>query len=112
MTPAEAVAAARRERDVAICLAEDADITGWDKKLIDQAIDAFARQGRPFSANDVRELLPDVRPALMGARFLAAANRGDIRPVGLVSSTKRTTHAKRIALWVRAVNHSQEAATA
>lgn len=108
MTPAEEVALARMERDAAINLAEEADLTGWDRKIIDQAIKAFARQGRPFSSNDLRELLPDVRPALIGARFLAASNAGRIRKVGLTPSTKKNTHAKDVAVWVRA-NHAEEA---
>lgn len=111
MTPAEAVAEARLERDMAINLAEDADRDGWDRKVIDQAIHAFAAQGRPFSANDLRELLPDVRQPLIGARFLAAANRGVIRRVGYTPSTQKSTHAHPIAVWVRA-NHQSQGATA
>lgn len=107
LTPAEAVAEARRERDLVINLAEEADITGWDRRIIDQAIRAFAAQGRPFSANDMRELLPDVRASLIGARFLAAANQSLIRRVGLIPSTKKNTHTKPVAVWIRA-QHTEE----
>lgn len=99
-TIAELVDEARRERDAAIAMAEDADRDGWDRKVIDQAIDAFADSRRPFSANDLRDLLPDVRSALIGSRFLAAAKQGRIRKVGLVTSTKRNTHAKPVAQWI------------
>lgn len=99
-SPAEAIAAARAARDAGIAQAEDADRTGWDKSLIDQAVEAFAEAGEPFSANDIRELIGDVRSALIGARFLAAANAGRIRRIGLVTSTKKNTHAKPVACWI------------
>lgn len=96
----QAIAAAIAERDQGINLAETADTTGWDKKLIDQAITAFARTGELFDANDVRAVLPpDVRSALMGARFLAARNAGRIRFVGWSTSTKKNTHYKPIGLY-------------
>lgn len=102
MNPAikQAIDAARAERDEAMAMAEEADRSGWDKKVIDQAIEAFARDGRPFSANDLRDLLPDVRTSLMGSRFYAASVAGLIRKQGRVTSTKRNTHAKDIDLWV------------
>lgn len=112
LTPAEAIAAARAERDTAMAAAEGADRDGWDKHVIDQAISAFAAQGRPFSSNDLRPLLPEVRAALIGARFMAASVRGQIRRVGFVTSTKRNTHAKPVAMWVRAAHHVQEEASA
>lgn len=101
--PADAIAAAVAERDAALehVTAADERKGGWETRLIDQAIAAFADYGRPFSANDLRELLPEVNPALMGARFGAAATTGLIRSAGLVPSTKKNTHAKRICLWVR-----------
>ncbi|HEX6518113.1 MAG TPA: hypothetical protein VF049_21320 [Nocardioidaceae bacterium] len=109
LTPAEAVAAARADRDAAMAAAEAADITGWDKHVIDQAITAFANTGRPFSANDIRPLLGDVRSSLMGSRFMAASVRGQIRRVGRVTSLKKNTHCKDIDMWVRA---TQEEASA
>lgn len=102
LTPAAAIAAARAARDEGMALAEDADTTGWEKSLIDQAIAAFAATGEPFSINDFRDLMPDVRPALMGARFYAASVRGEIRRVGLTPSTKKNTHSKDVAVWIRA----------
>lgn len=95
----ELIQAARAERDAAIALAVDADRDGWDRKVIDQAIEAFAGTGRPFSANHIRDVLPEVRRPLIGARFFAASVRGLIREVGRVASTQRSTHAHKIALW-------------
>lgn len=100
LTPAEAIAAARLARDLAINLTDNADTSGWDRKVIDQAIDAFARTGRPFSSNDIRPLLPEVRSSLIGARFMAASVQGRIRRIGLEPSTKKNTHAKDVSRWV------------
>lgn len=89
-------------RDEGIAQAEDADRSGWNKALIDQTIDAFAQTGQPFSANDVRVLLPDDLPGpLFGARFQhAATNRRVIRFYGWTSSTKKNTHHHPIRVWV------------
>lgn len=100
ITVRQAIDAARAARDEGMAQAEAADTTGWEKSLIDQAIAAFAGTGMPFSANDLRPLLPDVRTSLMGSRFYAASVRGEIRQVGLATSTKKNTHSKGIAQWI------------
>lgn len=99
---AHAVAVARRARDEGIAQAEDADHSGWNKALIDQAIDAYADAGRPFSANDLRHLQLDVPPALIGARFMAASVAGVIKKVGADVSSSGPTHHKEIGRWIRA----------
>lgn len=96
----QAIQDARHDRDVAISLAETADRDGWDRKVIDQAIEQFADKDQPFSSNTLRPLLPEVRPALLGARFLAAARSGRIRRVGYEPSTQKTTHGHPVAVWV------------
>lgn len=80
----------------------DENADDWAKSVIDRAIREVAARGVPFSANDVRPLLPDVRAALVGARFMAAAKSGVIRKVGYVPSSDRGTHGHHIAQWVRA----------
>ena len=96
-TIAQCVAA----RDEGMAQAEEADRSGWNKSLIDQAIDAMARTGERFSANDLRVLLPDDVPGpLFGARFSAAQTAGRIRFVGYTRSTKKNTHGKPVAVWV------------
>lgn len=89
-------------RDEGMRQAEEADRSGWNKALIDQAIDVLAGTGEPFSANDLRVLLPDDLPGpLFGARFQhAARNRGVIRTHGRISSDKKNTHAHEIRVWV------------
>jgi transposase InsO family protein len=94
------VAEARAEKEAGMARAEAADITGWDRKIVDQAIAWFAKQGHPFSANDLRPWLPDVRTPIIGSRFGAASTMGVIRMVGDEHSTKRNTHAKRIGRWI------------
>ena len=98
----DAIAAAIAARDEGMRQAEEADRSGWNKALIDQAIDAMALTRRPFSANDLRELLPsDVPTPLIGSRFQhASRNRGVIRRVGLTTSTKKNTHGKDVGQWV------------
>jgi hypothetical protein len=99
------LAEARAERDLAFRTLdrEDEQRGSWDKQLIDAAIAAFAEAGAPFSANDVRELLPDdVRTSLMGSRFFAAHVAKRIRRIGLTTSTKKNTHAKDVGQWIRA----------
>lgn len=98
----EAIAKARAARDEGMARAREADRDGWDTKVIDQAIHALCETGRPWSANDLRELLPDVRQPLIGERINAARNRRQIRKVGSVPSTLESTHAHGIAVWVRA----------
>lgn len=106
MTVAEAIDAAERDlaagralRDEGQAHAEQA-AGEWDCAVIDQAIREFARRGVPFSANDIRPLLPATtrRPAI-GARFMAARRRGFIRPVGYTPSTDPATRAHPVRVW-------------
>lgn len=88
---------ALRDEGIARVEAAAAD---WERAVIDRIIREVAARGRPFSANDCRPLLPPgVRPALIGARFLAASKRRQIRKLGWVPSTDPGTHAHPVALW-------------
>lgn len=94
----DALAEGQRLRDEGMAAVTDAS----DEiaiKTIDQAIAAFNAAGEPWSANDMRDLLPDVRQPLIGARIRAAAMRKEMRKVGYVPSTLPSTHAHPIALW-------------
>lgn len=94
------ITAAVAARDEGMRQAEEADWSGWNKALIDQAIEAFAGSGQRFSANDLRVLLPtDVPGPLFGARFSAAQTQGRIRFCGYTRSTKPNTHGKPVAIW-------------
>lgn len=117
-----AVAAAARDEGMAWAEMAEDERGGWTRSLIDQAIAWFAQTGQRFSANDLRELLPDDLPVqgLMGSRFRHAANHlGLIRQVVAevryaddsvgyipvtVPSTKENTHAKGVTVWVGVAN--------
>ncbi|MDI6911455.1 hypothetical protein [Nocardioides sp.] len=99
----ELIAEACALRDAGMAQAEE-NASDWDKALYDQAIGWMAQTGQPFSANDIRDLLPpDINcRGLAGGRFSAAYTRQEIRPVGERSSLKPNTHNKRINVWVGA----------
>jgi hypothetical protein len=98
-----AIADARKARDEAMAGALRSDKARIDAALIDDAIATFARNLRPFSANDVRPHLPaDVNRNLIGNRFTHASKAGVIRRIGGTPSSKRTTHAKEVACWIGA----------
>lgn len=78
-----------------------------DIAVVDQAIKAVAERGRPFSANDVRPLLPELgRRNLIGARFTSLRKAKVIRRHKLdgqpqyVPSNDPGTHGHPIAVWV------------
>jgi hypothetical protein len=73
---------------------DDADVA-----LLDAVILAFARNGRPFSANDMRPHIPEVRSALISGRLATACNAGLIRAVGYTPSTLPSTHNARVRVY-------------
>lgn len=96
-----ALARARAARDAGIDLALEA-ASDWEKALVWQGIEAFGQTGRPFSANNLRDLLPDVRTPMIGGQFTKASAAGVIVRVGVVMSTDEETHHKAIGLWLGA----------
>ena len=95
------VAEGRARRDEGMARTEAADTDDIDKGLIDHAIHEMCRPwfGRPWSANDLRRVLPDVRQPLIGARIRAAAKAGRIVHVGYTPSNLPSTHAHDIKTW-------------
>lgn len=84
----DAVREARAARDAAMAMAEDAAAAKeLDVAAIDTAIAAYAATGEPFSANDLRHVLPEDLPSsLFGARVhgrlgATADPEGRLRPV-------------------------------
>lgn len=80
-----------------------------DIAVVDQAILTVAERGAPFSANDVRPLLPALRSKnLVGARFTSLRKAGRIRRhkvngmAQYVPSTDEGTHGHPIAVWLLA----------
>lgn len=73
----------------------------WWASCCDTAIAHLASTGVPFTADDVRDLIPAPDHANRpGARFTAAARAGLIRPCGYALSRSRSRHAGVLRLWV------------
>lgn len=69
--------------------------------MVDAKIAELNASGRPWSANDLRDMLPVVAGPLVGARVRAAATRRpvEMERVGYEPSSLRSTHAHPIAVW-------------
>lgn len=88
----EALAAQLHHADPRLVLAVDAVIERW------------AKSGRRFSANEIRDEVPTAAVGLVGGRLRAASMRkpAEIVAVGEVKSSLLSTHAKPIKCWLRA----------
>ncbi|MGZ4597433.1 MAG: hypothetical protein ACXV3V_10950 [Actinomycetes bacterium] len=72
------------------------------REQVDAAIRSLAALGRPFTADDVRDLdgINDPpSPNAWGSRFLTAAKRGVIVRVGYLPSRRASVHAHPVAVW-------------
>lgn len=87
------------EKQLGFTRLDYSDPTEWEKRVIAQAIKHVANQGRPFTTDDVRPLLPDVHPNRIGAGFNAARARGEIVCVGFTRSKKVSSHRRLVAVW-------------
>lgn len=70
-----------------------------DAARVERAIRQLAATGRPFSANQAREL-HGVKGGVVGATFTALRTRGLIRRIGYVTSTEPGTHAHPVGEWI------------
>jgi hypothetical protein len=98
ITPDEA-----REQANATLAALYANVTDWDAAILNQAIDAIGGDGRPFSMNDVRAVLPDLAHGAAGLFFHSLVRRRNPRQVDIVGeepSTAESTHGKPIKVYV------------
>jgi len=72
----------------------------WWASCFDAAVGYFASTGIPFSADDIRELIPAAdHPNRVGARFHAANRAGLIEPTGFALSRARSRHAGVLRTW-------------
>lgn len=96
--------AADRLRISAELAAFIASVSEWDKALIEQAIETFGEDGRPFSMNTFRDLLPEMAHGTAGLVFLSLINRkpAPIVEIRKVRSTSGPTHHKEIGEYVLA----------
>ena len=91
-----------------------ADITKhseWDRFLVEQAVLHFGEQYLTWSCNQIREVLPDLGPGLLGAVINSLRGAGIIAHTGqMVPSTQANTHGHRIACWTLTAKGRQIAA--
>ncbi|WP_255951599.1 hypothetical protein [Streptomyces odontomachi] len=84
-----------------------ANVTDWDTAVLNQAIDAIGGDGRPFSMNDVRNVLPDIAHGAAGLFFHSLIRRRNpvqLIVVGEEPSTAPSTHGKPIKVYKLAPN--------
>jgi len=97
LTPNEA-----REQANAALAALYANVTTWDTAILNQAIDAIGGDGRPFSANDLRAVLPELAHGTAGLFFHSLVRRRNPRQVLVIGeepSTAASTHGKPIKVY-------------
>ena len=72
------------------------------KRLVAAAIEQRARDGWPFTSDQIHEDVPTAGgwPNMIGARFNAAARAGIITKVGYRPSDRPSRHRAVIAVWV------------
>lgn len=98
LTPEQA-----REQANATLASLYANVADWDTAILDQAIDAIGGDGRPFSMNDVRAVLPELAHGAAGLFFHSLVRRRHPRQVDVVGeepSTAESTHGKPIKVYV------------
>ena len=96
LTVAERHASASKD----LLLEEIADQSSWDQFLVEQAIFAVLRARGTASANDLRDLLPEMGHGFLGAAINAMRTGGLIQHTGqVVPSTLDSTHGHRISVW-------------
>ena len=91
-----------------------ATVTDWDRALIVQAIETIGADGRPFSMNTIRDLLPEMAHGAAGLVFHGLIRQRNPRvlvKVGEEPSTSGPTHGKPINVYVLA-EHAPHAARA
>lgn len=91
-----------REQANAALAALYANVTTWDTAVLDQAIDAIGGDGRPFSANDLRAVLPELAHGTAGLFFHSLVRRKtppQVVVVGEEPSTAESTHGKPIKVY-------------
>ncbi|WP_435246390.1 hypothetical protein [Streptomyces sp. NRRL F-5630] len=99
LTPAEQLAADARNTTLAQLLAST-DPAGWNLALVKQAILAAGRSMPEFSANDFRDLLPEMGAGMAGLACHALRIQGLIEPTGArVPSTLASTHGHGIHVY-------------
>ncbi|NUL14553.1 hypothetical protein [Streptomyces lunaelactis] len=96
LTPAERLASAEKD----LLLEELAAQSEWSQFLVEQAVFHFGLAHDTFSANDMRDVLPELGHGYLGAAINALRQGGVIEHTRLyVPSTSPATHGHPIAVW-------------
>ncbi|WP_329330821.1 hypothetical protein OIU81_03205 [Streptomyces sp. NBC_01454] len=74
--------------------------SSWNRFLVQQAVFAFGRTRDTFSANDLRDVLPELSHGFLGAAINGLRQGGVIEHTKqYVPSTSPATHGHPIAVW-------------
>ena len=96
LTVAERLASAEKD----LLLSDIARQSEWSQFLVEQAVYAFGLEHDTFSANDMRDVLPELGHGYLGAAFNALRQGGVIEHTRLyVPSTSPATHGHPVAVW-------------
>ncbi|MEV7466199.1 hypothetical protein AB0O20_06740 [Streptomyces kronopolitis] len=97
LTPTERLAAADKDSTLEQIVARTGD---WDRFLVEQAVYAFGLANDSFSANDLRNVLPELAQGFLGAAINSLRTAGILEHTGqMVPSTSGPTHGHRISVW-------------
>ena len=89
LTPAERLAATNRDELLDDIVKRTSD---WDRFLVEQAVFCFGLANDEFSANNMREVLPELGHGFLGAAFNSLRTSGVIEHTGrYVPSTSPAT---------------------
>lgn len=96
LTVAERLAAADKD----LILTDIAACSDWSLLLVQQAVYVYGLDNDTFSANDMRDVLPELGQGFLGAAFNGLRQGGVIEHTGnYVPSTSPATHGHPIAVW-------------
>ena len=97
LTPAERLAATGKDATLEQIVARTGD---WDRFLVEQAVYAFGLANDTFSANDLRNVLPELAQGFLGAAINSLRTAGILEHTGqMVPSTSPATHGHRLSVW-------------
>ncbi|SHL73545.1 hypothetical protein [Streptomyces yunnanensis] len=97
LTPAERLAATDKNTTLDSIVARTGD---WDRFLVEQAIWHFGLACDEWSANDLRDILPELSHGYLGAAINSLRTAGLIEHTGdMVPSTSGPTHGHRLSVW-------------